>query len=170
MTMQTEIRRIPIVRKMVRTWIDFDRTKFNLYCLRTVSQARTRAQVAGVPFEIDVHVLDEMFVDQGWRCSVSGIPFTTPGRGTDSTYHREPFGPSLDRIIPERGYVPGNIRLVCTIVNTAMNEWGLETLLMLFDAVAAQRARPSEAKRDLVQRIIRQGGQRPAPPTIGDRD
>ena len=29
------------------------------------------------------------------------------------------YAPSLDRIIPELGYVPGNVRVVCHIVNVA---------------------------------------------------
>lgn len=41
---------------------------------------------------------------------------------------KEPFAPSLDRITPGLGYVAANVRIVCTIVNFAMNVWGQDAL------------------------------------------
>jgi hypothetical protein len=50
------------------------------------------------------------------------------------------MGPSLDRIIPNLGYVPGNLRIVSNFVNIAMNEWGEEALKAFVEAYAAHMA------------------------------
>lgn len=42
---------------------------------------------------------------------------------------RRPFAPSLDRIRSNEGYSVGNCRLVCVLVNLALNQWGLEPLM-----------------------------------------
>jgi hypothetical protein len=56
-------------------------------------------------------------------------------RGERGKYRKDPFGPSLDRITPALGYVDGNLRVVCNIVNSAMNEWGTEALRELIAAM-----------------------------------
>ena len=62
--------------------------------------------------------VDRLLVDQKYRCAVTGIELVAPINTT------QPFGPSLDRIIPALGYVVGNVRVTCLIVNLAMNKWG----------------------------------------------
>jgi hypothetical protein len=68
----------------------------------------------------------------GGRCAVSGIDFDLDAV---MSRRRAPFAPSLDRIDSSLGYVPGNIRLVCQIVNFAMNEWGEAPLRRLAAAM-----------------------------------
>lgn len=92
-----------------------DRDAFWQFCLRVGMRKST----------LTPHEVDKLFVDQRWRCAVSGIPFDAP-RG-----RRKPFGPSVDRIRPGGRYVVGNVRLVCNIVNFAMNEWGAGALYKL---------------------------------------
>jgi hypothetical protein len=80
--------------------------------------ARTRLAKEPARGSLTPYDIDKLLVDQEWRCAISNIPFEPP-RGK-----RQPFGPSLDRIVPGGRYEIGNIRLVCTIVNFAMNQWG----------------------------------------------
>lgn len=47
--------------------------------------------------------------------------------------------PSLDRIQPPLGYVEGNLRFVCTHVNIAMSNYGLEDFLTLCKDVLTYR-------------------------------
>lgn len=110
------------------------RGQFWRYCQRTVHLSAARAERKGVPHAIDAHDIDRLLVDQSWRCAVSGIPLVAPeGRPG-------PFTPSLDRIVPSLGYVPGNVRIVCNLVNVAMNKWGEEPLRVLLTAIhAAER-------------------------------
>lgn len=112
------------------------RAQFWFYCQRASYGAKERAQKYGVPYAIDAYTIDELLVRQNYRCAVSGIPFEPPARTTPLRFRQNPFGPSLDRIVPDAGYVAGNIRITCVIVNTAMNEWGLPALLRLVEAMA----------------------------------
>jgi hypothetical protein len=71
------------------------------------SSAKQRAQKAGVPFEIAV---EDVVIPP--CCPVLGIPLKRKlGRGGGDS------SPSLDRIIPERGYVLGNIAVISNKAN-----------------------------------------------------
>lgn len=43
--------------------------------------------------------------------------------------------------VPRLGYVKGNVRVVCNILNTAMNEWGIEAIHLVLDAVRTHQER-----------------------------
>lgn len=112
-----------------------DRVQFWRYCVQTAGSAAARARAKGVPCTIDAFFIDGLLVDQDWCCAVSGLPLAAP-RGAERKYRKEPFGPSLDRIVPAVGYVPGNVRIVNNLVNSAMQEWGLESLMVVLSAMA----------------------------------
>lgn len=78
-----------------------------------------------------------MMVQQNYRCAVSGVEFPLD---PVSTNELKAFRPSVDRIQPKLGYVPGNVRIVCEIVNTAMNEWGEHSLILLVEQMATHLA------------------------------
>lgn len=83
-----------------------------------VSAARIRARKKGIPFELtgDEIAKLQMAIDVG-VCELSGVPFTLTGP-------RSATSPSLDRIFPALGYVPGNVRVVCHALNAGMGDWG----------------------------------------------
>lgn len=126
------------------------------YCQQTEGAAIARSRAKGVGYNIDAHYIDRLFVDQNWRCAVSGILFKAP-RGADRGKHRkDPFGPSLDRIVPALGYTEGNLRVVCNIVNSAMNEWGLESLQALVRAMGAPAPRGQGTGHPDTPRLVMQ--------------
>lgn len=87
--------------------------------------ARKGAEKRGLSFDLTRADFDELVRQAQGRCMVTGIPFDhAPYPGSK----RRPFTPSLDRIDSSKGYAPANVRLVCLIVNFAMNQWGLEPL------------------------------------------
>jgi len=87
-----------------------------------------------------------MLNEAGWRCAVSGQPFTLePLNG------KRPYAPSIDRINSAIGYVPGNTRIVCVAVNYAMNVWGESVIWRLFD-------RKPERLLDVVETVDRPVG------------
>ena len=66
--------------------------------------ARTRAKIRGIPFSLE---LSDIAVPK--HCPVLGIPLVEArqrGKGTRKN------SPSLDRIRPELGYVPGNVVVI----------------------------------------------------------
>lgn len=70
--------------------------------------AKARAKKHGVPFDL---AFDDVLIPE--FCPVLGIPLEATIKGRRS-FH--PNSPSIDRIVPERGYVKGNI---CVISNRA---------------------------------------------------
>ena len=92
-----------------------------------VHSAKGRSRRFGVPFSDKI----EAPAAAAWKrgtCEVSGIPFS--GTGGQS-----PFSMSIDRIEPQKGYVPGNVRFVCWWVNAACGSWGLEMILPAMRAI-----------------------------------
>lgn len=91
-------------------------------------EARKRAIERGVPFDIEKS--DLIIPDV---CPVFGHPFIVGAKGSDVNW-----APSLDAIIPERGYVRGNIQIISRFANLMKNkvtptqltqfaEWVLQT-------------------------------------------
>jgi hypothetical protein len=73
-------------------------------------------------------------------CEVSGLKF-------DLTRRRRPnaYTPSIDRIDASGGYTKENCRVVLLAVNTALQDWGLETFLDIASAIANRRERTKSA-------------------------
>jgi hypothetical protein len=72
-----------------------------------LSRAKMRAKKSGIEFTI---VFDDLFIPQ--KCPVLGITLAIGDYDA---------APSLDRISNERGYVPGNVLVVCNRANRLKN-------------------------------------------------
>lgn len=92
------------------------------------SRHRSGALKRGIPFELKPAMVYAMMKATGFRCSVSGIPFS---KRFATAGDRDPWGPSVDRIENRQGYTLENCRIVCLAANLAMNDWGLDVLLRL---------------------------------------
>lgn len=68
------------------------------------------------------------------RCELTGFPFDlSPSTGK---YCYNPYAPSLDRIDSSiKAYTPENTRVVLAAVNTALNQYGTETMLPILKAM-----------------------------------
>ena len=85
-------------------------------------EARRRAKKKNLPFDIE-----EMDIIIPIICPVLGISIKTGvGKGTV-----QPNSPSLDRIIPEKGYVRGNIVVMSNKANTMKSNATLEEIIKL---------------------------------------
>ena len=82
----------------------------------TLMGAKSRAKLKGIPFDILVSDID--IPD---KCPVLGIPLLWGDRLTNST-------PSIDRLIPEKGYVKGNCRVISMKANRLKNNASEEDL------------------------------------------
>lgn len=86
-----------------------------------VLAAKSRAKRLGVPFNLEES--DIVFPEV---CPALGIPIVLldsdePRKRTDNT-------PSLDRLIPELGYVKGNVRVISWRANRLKNDATLDEL------------------------------------------
>lgn len=97
-----------------------------------ISRGRNRAR-RGLSYTITAEYMIAMAEAQNYRCAVSGIEF----KYRDWKHlRRHPFMPSVDRIDCGIGYDPGNVRLVCLIVNLARADFGDEALVEMACAIA----------------------------------
>jgi hypothetical protein len=127
-----------------------------------LASAKRRSARAEVPFDLEPEDLSRMWEAQEGRCAVSGLRFNMARFSEALVKH--PYGPSLDKIDAFRGYVRGNVRLVCTAVNFGLGQWGDEVfraiaeatvhrqtaLLKNSDTLLAERIRAAEAVLDLL--------------------
>lgn len=83
-----------------------------------VYNARRRAKKAGVPFTITKEDLEIPS-----HCPVLGIPIFTSSQsgGNDNS-------PSLDRILPDKGYVRGNIIIISNRANRLKSDASIREL------------------------------------------
>lgn len=96
--------------------------EWRVWAMKMCRRARENAKQKGREYAINPEMVLGVVSSQGYRCAVTRMRFSL-----EHTY-RNPFAPSLDQIRPGQGYVPGNIRVVTVIANTAMNGWGEKAL------------------------------------------
>jgi hypothetical protein len=89
-----------------------------------VARARRRAEEKGVAFTITKHDIELVT-----HCPVFGIELDYSA-GTKGGVRKD-NSPSLDRIVPEKGYVPGNVRVISTRANEVKCRATVEDLEML---------------------------------------
>jgi hypothetical protein len=123
----------PTPRKLsAEDMADADRLLIPDWARHLLVTARKRAAKLGMPCTITAADMATLVKRCRGRCEVSGIPFDHDAKGTS---FRRPFAPSLDRKRSDRGCTPGNVRLVCVAVNTAMSDWGEGVLLLVARAL-----------------------------------
>ena len=100
-----------------------------------IAECRRRCSKKGIPFDLDLHQQKIQSRIENGVCEVSGIALrltTSKGR---------PFNtPSIDRIVPDKGYVYSNIRITAFAVNAMMGDWGEEQTLEIIHAWMKNRA------------------------------
>ena len=97
---------------------------------RTFYACKHRAKKNGVPFEITVQDLIDMFPTNN-LCPVLGISFVW---GTKKNHN---LSPSLDRMIPAKGYVKGNLKFISYKANRIKNDSTVEILKNLIEYMKA---------------------------------
>lgn len=95
-----------------------------------LSNARSRAKLKGMTFDLSMPKLIALAAESGGYCAVSSVQFSGRRIGT-----RRPLMPSLDRIDCERGYEMHNCRFVCVVVNYAISDFGEGALRIVARAI-----------------------------------
>lgn len=103
-----------------------------------LGSARLRANKANKPFDLDIDWLLDRYDEQDGKCILTDIvlEFKTEAQHGRSYY---PFSPSLDKIDSNGSYTKDNTRLVCTLINLAMNKFGEDTFEKLAIAFLNKR-------------------------------
>lgn len=102
-----------------------------------VRKARSRAKEKNLPFDIDLDYIRAMAGENAQfasHCPILGIPLEWSCRRSNKSIPL-PGSPSLDRIVPERGYVKGNIWIISHRANAIKNNATHEELKLVTKAV-----------------------------------
>ncbi|MDB0024159.1 hypothetical protein N9E36_01630 [bacterium] len=106
-------------KERVRKWTDENTFTSSL------SRAKRRARAKGLRFQINKEYLEAIFPSDN-RCPVFDIEFERGGEA-----HERDSSPSLDRIIPELGYVEGNVVWISNRANILKRDATWEELQRL---------------------------------------
>jgi hypothetical protein len=93
--------------------------------------AKKRAKLKGVPFEI---TKDDIIIPE--VCPILGVKLE---RGAGAGNYID-TSPSLDRIVPELGYVPGNVAVISMRANRIKNDATAEELAAVLAFVLKETA------------------------------
>lgn len=93
------------------------------YIKRLVLGIKNRSVKLKLDFNIDIDFIENLLEKQNNKCSLTGISFEMGENNLRKSFRR-PFAPSIDRIDCSKGYMQNNVRLVCVIVNLALNDFG----------------------------------------------
>lgn len=115
--------------KVKRTveWTNKQAKNGNLRVIFTkkIDTVRSRSKKYNVPFDITIDYIIDLYKSQNGKCYYTGKDLTTVsfrGEGHQivkfDKYH---YQASLDRLVPEKGYVKGNVVWCGWLVNTCKN-------------------------------------------------
>ena len=104
--------------KQQKAWINASPYNF---VRKKIWHQKSNAKRRGIVWELDDDAIARKILRQG-RCKLSGQKFIYK-QGTKG--NRNIYAPSIDRIDSRKGYVPGNIMIVCWAVNCMKNDMSL---------------------------------------------
>ena len=116
---------------------EYDRIRSKFFSSRVnaiVQRAKQRAKKKNIPFDI---TSKDIYIPE--FCPILGIKLNwadKQGGNFDS--------PSLDKIIPSKGYVKGNIQIISKRANTIKGDASAEEIKLVFDWVVSQIANQQE--------------------------
>lgn len=116
---------------------------------RSFSANRHSAMKRSIPFAITLSDYEAMLARAAGRCMVTGIKFEFQASNNKS--RRRPFAPSLDRIDPTLGYTVDNCRIICSALNYALGDWGMEPLLRIARRLVARESELMKNERRRLQ-------------------
>lgn len=97
------------------------------YFNKLICSAKNR----GIEFDITIEELDELLIEQDFKCSLSGVEIFAGYRTSKSQTA------SLDRIDSSKGYIVDNVQWVHKDVNMAKGSLSQEDFIQLCAAVAS---------------------------------
>jgi len=89
---------------------------------KMLARAKSRAKKNNLPFNIE---LDDIVIPE--RCPLLGIKIES------TEVRNSPNNPSLDKIIPEKGYIKGNVWVISNRANTLKNDATIQELELLVE-------------------------------------
>lgn len=107
-----------------RQRLAYEKSKTENHFQYRVYRARVRAKRLGVPFNLDASFLASLWTG---NCPIFGTPLSQSSDRSDEN------AAELDRFIPEKGYVKGNVNFISRRANRLKNNVTTKELQQLID-------------------------------------
>ena len=109
---------IPTQKNLMDNWRSSREKDFTTIRRQMMHRTKSRSKIVGVPFNLDINDFETPEY-----CPILGIKLEYGLTGKNT---RSDFVPSIDRIIPELGYVKGNIKTISFKANRLKSNATLE--------------------------------------------
>lgn len=93
----------------------------NSYFRSMFQNVKCRAKKYNLPFDLDVNYLEDLYKSQEGKCFYTDILLTL-------IFDRGFATLSIDKVIPEKGYIKGNVVFCCHKINSCKNNLSLEDI------------------------------------------
>jgi hypothetical protein len=94
---------------------NYQYTSYKSFFKSSLITIKSRAKIKNIPFDICLQDLLELAEKQNYKCAISGEPLSF--KASSKNHANKKFTASVDRIIPELGYIKTNIQLLIFQVN-----------------------------------------------------
>lgn len=101
---------------------------------------RARAKADGIPCDVSPDTLRAQWLAQDGKCFWTGEALTF-----DIAADRHPLKPSVDRLVPSLGYVPGNMVWASNFANRARNDCPADEFAVVMEKIMGERFRQTQA-------------------------
>ena len=91
---------------------------------RLMSMAKNRSKTKNLSFNLDIEYIMELWEENLGCCALTGQLFDLTSWGEKGQVN--PQAPSIDRIVPKKGYTKGNVRLITYHMNISLSDFGIE--------------------------------------------
>ena len=115
-------------------WFSSEESFKKDYIKNNVLAIKRRCHEKKIPFDIDKKYMLSIYPKDG-MCPALEIPMVFGGGNTKENYYNSP---SVDRIIPAKGYVKGNVRWLSRFANTILGNANADQILKVGKWLKAQ--------------------------------
>lgn len=111
---------------------------------KALKGAKARSNARGLEFSITYDWILQQVESQKLRCALSDVPFYGIERDIPT---RNPYSPSLDRIVPSRGYTRDNVRIILSGLNIMLLDWGTDVFETIARRYSLTKQKAGKSKR-----------------------
>ena len=117
-------------KRYIKREIKFDNSPIDIcyvdFLSRLIKNAKSRSKQEKISWNLDLQFIIDLYHKQNGKCALTDITFNLNKYGK-----KRAFAPSIDRINCNNGYSKDNVRIVCLIVNLALNDFGDEAFKIM---------------------------------------
>lgn len=118
---------------------------YNNFINTIIIYSKSRAKQYSLDFNLDKEFISTLYEIQNKKCALTGLDFKFEQQ--TGYKKRRPFAPSIDRIDCTKGYTQDNVRLVCSVVNIALSDFGDQVFDQMCEAYVNKK-RECNAKQE----------------------